>query len=213
MPEPIIVWGAGGHGRVVAEVALSAGFRVVGFVDADPRKLGSPVGGSGLAVVATERDFLDDRTTWSTTAVALGIGDNAARVRAMAFLPAALLPPLVHPSAVVSPTARLGAGTVVMPNVTVNADAITGEGVILNSGCIVEHDCRLATGVHVSPGAILAGAVCLEQESWVGAGATVIPGCSVGARTIIGAGSVVVSDVPPDSTFVGVPARAITRPS
>jgi sugar O-acyltransferase (sialic acid O-acetyltransferase NeuD family) len=211
MPERILVWGAGGHGRVVADVAVSAGYCVSGFIDADPAKLGKQVGSAGLAVIVTEQDFLDDRATWGTTAVALGIGDNAARMRAHALLHASLLPPLIHHSAVISPSARLGAGTVIMPSVIVNTDAIIGDGVILNSGCIVEHDCRIAAGVHVSPGAVLAGAVHLHEESWVGAGATVIPGCSIGSRSIIGAGAVVTSDLPPGGIFAGVPARAITR--
>jgi sugar O-acyltransferase (sialic acid O-acetyltransferase NeuD family) len=211
-----LVWGGGGHGRVVADVARAGGATVVGFIDRDAAKVGLRISPSGDSVVLEEAGFLDHvkagrSLPYSATGVALGIGDNAQRSRCRGRLDATLLPPVVHPAAIVSPSARIGPGAVVMPNVVVNAGAQIGAGAILNTACVIEHDCVIGEDAHVSPGAILAGAVKVGAGAWVGAGATVIPGVSIGEWAVIGAGAVVIRDVPAGVTVVGNPARTIPR--
>ncbi len=141
------------------------------------------------------------------TALALAVGDNGVRLRQLSLVPAAMLPVLVHPSAAVSPSARLGAGTVILPQAVVNAAVRIGAGCIINSGAIVEHDCAIGDAVHVAPGAVLLGNVEVGSESWVGARAVVRPGLTIGADCMVGMGSVVIRHVPDRMTVVGNPAR------
>lgn len=214
VPERLLIWGGGGHGAVVADAARCAGHAVVGFVDADPGKLGRVAEPGGARVVCSEDELLQaiaggGPLPQGCTAVALGIGDNRRREQAAVRLGARLAPPVVHPAAVVSPSASIGAGTVVFARAVLNPAASLGRAVIVNTGAIVEHDCVVADGAHLSPGAVLAGGVRVGTRSWVGAGATVIQGIRIGAGSIVGAGAVVIRDVEDGVTVVGVPARVI----
>jgi sugar O-acyltransferase (sialic acid O-acetyltransferase NeuD family) len=212
--ERFLVWGAGGHGRVVADVVRAAGGRVAGFTDRDPALVGRPAVPGAPPVLLSDEELLrelaeDGPRAWD--ALALGIGDNRARLDAFRQAPAGLWPALAHPSAVLSPSATVGAGTVVMPLAVLNANARTGSAVIVNTGAVVEHDCRVGDGAHLSPRCVLAGGARVGEGAWVGAGATVLPGISVGAWAVVGAGAVVVRDVPEGTVVAGVPARALRR--
>lgn len=210
----LLVWGGGGHGKVVADVVRAAGHAIAGYADRDPAKLGAVVEPGGAVVVMTE-DALRDAIRaggplpHGADAVALAIGDNALRAAALEALGPVAAPALVHPSAVVSPSAEVGAGTVVFPRAVVNAAARVGRGVIVNTGAVVEHDCLVGDGAHLSPGAVLGGGVAVGEQSWVGAGATVLPGVRIGRDVRVGAGSVVLRDVHGGATVVGVPARPL----
>lgn len=215
MAEALLVWGGGGHGRVVADLVRAAGYAVAGYVDRDPARLGETVEPGGGRVVVSEADFLvgaaAGRCANGADGVTLAIGDNRAREACLGRVPGLSAPALVHPSAVVSPSARLGRGTVVLPLAAVNAAAVLGDAVIVNTSAVVEHDCVLGDAVHVSPGAVLAGGVRVGARSWIGAGAAVVQGIRVGRDAVVGAGAVVVRDVPDGTTVVGNPARPIQR--
>jgi len=211
-PRRLLVYGAGGHGKVVADVASSAGFEVLGFIDdAPPRQAmkiwGLPV--SSWEQIRARRPELGD------VAVALGIGDNRARQRCYERVTAEglLVPALVHASAVVATTATIGPGAVVMALAAVNPDAAVGEGAILNTGCVVEHDCRVGRFAHLSPNSALGGEVRIGDWAHLGLGAVVLPGIVVGAGARVGAGAVVHRDVPDGATVVGVPARPLAAPA
>jgi sugar O-acyltransferase (sialic acid O-acetyltransferase NeuD family) len=207
----ILVWGAGGHGQVVADVAEACGWEVAGFIATEPGI--AERGGKSVKVHADQavRGTLaaGGPLPDGALALALGIGDNAARLGVADGVPAELLPVLIHPSAVISPSALFGAGTVALPQVVVNARAVIGRGVILNTTAVVEHDCRVDDGVHLSPGALLGGGVIVERLAWIGTGGVVIPRKVVGAGAMLGAGSTAHKDIPAGSTFVGNPARAV----
>jgi acetyltransferase EpsM len=209
-----LIWGAGGHGKVVAELVRACGNEVAGFVDVDPAKIGQVAEPGGARVVLLQGDLLrrvrqHGSYPYGIDAMALAIGDNRQRQRGLGLLGECLVPHLVHPSATVSPSAVLGRGTVVFPRAVVNPDAWIGEAVIVNTRAVVEHDCRVAHGAHISPGAVLAGGVEVGERSWIGAGATVIQGVVIGSDATVGAGAVVLRDVPGNTVVVGVPARPI----
>ncbi len=203
MAERWIVWGAGGHGAVVAEAIRAAGDEVAGFADLHPPDE------TCLAESELVQALLRHELPLGATRVALGIGSNQARERAWRLLPAKLAPPVIHPFAWCSPSARIGPGTVVLPQAVINPRVTVGEATIVNSGSIVEHDCVLGTACHVSPGAVLAGEVSLGARAWVGARAVILPRRSIGQDVIIGAGAVVTRDVERGATVVGNPARQL----
>jgi sugar O-acyltransferase (sialic acid O-acetyltransferase NeuD family) len=204
----VFVFGASGHGKVVADIAVAAGLDLAGFVDDDPER--QRAGLWGLPVRGWD-EFAALADGPGKPSVLLGIGDNRARERVFESVRSAGFEILtvVHPSAVVSPRARLGPGTVVMALVAVNPDAEVGAGVILNTGCVVEHDCRVGRFAHLSPNVALGGGVEVGDRTHLGLGACVLPLVKVGADTRVGAGAVVTRDAPSGRTLVGVPARML----
>lgn len=116
---------------------------------------------------------------------------------------------LIHPEAVMSPSAVIGRGSVVMARAVIQADAAIGEHSIINTGSIVEHDCILESFVHLSPGAILTGGVSVRDGAHIGAGAVVTPGKTIGSWTVIGAGAAVTRDIHDQMVAVGIPATEI----
>lgn len=206
----ILIWGAGGHGKVVADIVRALGYQLMGFVDQDIKRLGNIVEPLGATLLLDENSLLTapQRAQAIAHTMAIAIGDNIARLNALRLSePYFDVPPLIHPSALVSPSALFGPATVVMPGAIINAGATIGRACILNTACVIEHDCSLSDGVHISPHATLAGNVTVGAQAWIGANATVLPGRRVGDGAIVGAGAVVVNDVATGQTVAGVPAR------
>jgi len=206
----LYVYGASGHGKVVAEIALASGHQVHGFIDDSPSAIGRCL--LGLPVLGGS-EWLAQRARQCKVAVALGVGDNHARHRIAEQCRQLGVPlmTLIHPSAIVSSSAAIGNGTVLMARVVVNADATIGDGVILNSGAIVEHDCCVGNHAHLSPNSAMGGASSIGMLSWLGMGAAIIHGVCVGANSVVGAGAVVIHDLPDNIVAVGVPARISRR--
>lgn len=213
MPERLLVWGGGGHGKVVADLARACGHHVVGFIDADPDKVSSAVEPGGAVVLMTEQEFVEGLSErdlpGGATGVLLAIGDNSARRARFHRLEGSNVPALTHPAAVTSPSTHLGQGTVVMAGAVLNAAARIGRAAIVNTSAVVEHDCIVADAAHLSPGCVLAGGVQVGVEAWIGAGAVVLPGVRVGDGAIVGAGAVVLHHVPAGATVVGNPALPV----
>jgi sugar O-acyltransferase (sialic acid O-acetyltransferase NeuD family) len=200
----LLIVGAGGHARVVADAALTTGsWRRVCFVD-DAVSAGSAM---GLQIVGTSAELQRLRAEFGAAVV--GIGDARVRLgllercRQLGFE----LPAIVHRTAAVSRHAELGPGVVVFAQAAVNPGATLAEGCIVNTGATVDHDCRLQAGVHVCPGAHLAGNVQIAAHSWIGIGACVKQGVRIGADVTVGAGAAVICDVATGLTVTGVPAR------
>lgn len=203
----LVIWGAGGHGKVVLDVARSTRcFERIVFLDDDSGRVGLTF--CDCPVIGGPQELC----RLSGTAFVVAVGDNRTRARCFSrALDHGLLPAtLVHPTAVVSSSAEIGAGTVVMPGVIVNAGAAIGENCIANSGAIVEHDCSIGAHVHLSPRVVLGGGVVVEQLAHVGIGAIILPGTIVGEESIVGAGAVVLQEAPARCTVVGVPARILS---
>ncbi len=191
---------------MVADLLLAGQHEVIGFLD-DVRAAGTLV--LGLPVLGGA-SWLREHPA---SRVALGIGDNAARARIADACEAAgaTLLSAVHPRAVVSASARVGEGAVIMALAVVNPDAVVSRGSIVNTGAVIEHDCVIGAFAHISPNASLGGACHVAAFAHLGIGATMIPRTSVGERTIVGAGAVVTGALPPDVVARGVPARIARR--
>ncbi|MEB3185780.1 MAG: acetyltransferase [Cyanobacteriota bacterium] len=204
----LLILGAGGHARVVAETALASGrASSIAFLDdrSLPPMLDWPVlGRLDLA--------LDPSIKEKFPAALVAIGHPDTRLRWLAKLQVAgyRLPLLIHPNAWISPSAQIGPGSVVFAQAVVQAQAVIGIGTILNTGCSVDHDAELSDAVHVCPGARLAGEVKVGARSWIGLGASVIQQVRIGSDVTVGAGAAVVSDLPDGVTAVGVPARVLS---
>jgi sugar O-acyltransferase (sialic acid O-acetyltransferase NeuD family) len=203
----VFVYGASGHGKVVADILLVAkDSRFAGFVDDRSELqltsiLGFPVRGDGK--------WLKEEAARMPVAVALGVGDNSARqhVAQKCLDWGVELLTLVHPAATVSASAHLGRGTVVMAQAVINPDARIDNGVIVNTGAVVEHDVQIGEYAHLSPNAAMAGTSRLGKFSHLGIGSVVIQGVSIGAYSIVGAGAVVIRDIPDGVVAFGTPAR------
>lgn len=152
---------------------------------------------------------LDSLGTHGESAAVIAIGANALRARLGAACQARGLdlPNVIHPTALLSPTARIGAGVQVMARAVIGPEAKLGDLTLVNTGAIVEHGCTLGTAAHVGPGAVLSGGVEVGTRVLLGAGAVVRPCCSIGADALIGAGAAVVKDVAAGARVGGVPAR------
>lgn len=210
-PKPrLLILGAGGHGRVVLDILLQAdSAEVLGFADSNLDIQGRRI--DGFRVLATIEQVLREPRFHEADGVIIAIGDNGVR-RELARKAQQIGVDCfnaVHPSATISRSATLGRNVVIAAGVVVCANCQVGDSVILNTGCIVDHQTMIGEGTHVCPGVRIAGRVKIESGVFVGTGATVVPRVTIGCEASVGAGAVVTSDVPPMSTVVGVPARAI----
>jgi sugar O-acyltransferase (sialic acid O-acetyltransferase NeuD family) len=197
---PLVVFGAGGHGKVVCDILLSAGETVFGFVDeakVGARVLDLPVIGGASWLVGKD------------ARVALGVGDNAARARIAeeCVRAGASLVTAIHPTAVVARSATVEEGAVVMALAVVNAEARIARGAIVNTAAVIEHDCVVGEFAHVSPNATLAGGCIVKTRAHLGIGASMLPGTTVGEDAVVGGGAVVARDVADRVVAIGVPAR------
>jgi UDP-perosamine 4-acetyltransferase len=207
MSTSVIVIGAGGHGRVVADAARAAGFRVLGFTDANPQLHGERI--DQIAVLGDDAAL----SGFDRREVQLLNGIGSVRVpRARRVIHERLrdagwtLASVVHPRATVAESVVLGDGVQIMAGAVVQAGAQLGAGALINTGAIVDHDCAVGAHSHVAPRAVLSGNVTLGESCHVGTGATIIQGISLGARCVVGAGAVVLRNQPDDMVLIGVPA-------
>ncbi len=200
----VLVLGAGGHAKVVADVIECSGLVVAGFLDDDPAAMGTLR--LGLPVLGAIADY----GRFAAEGTIIAIGSNRTRKAIYEQFDGDARPRWVtvaHPSSVVARSARLGEGTVIMANGVINPDTEIGDHVIVNSGATVDHDCRIGSFSHIAPGAHLAGGVTLGEGVLIGIGASVAPGCVIGDWAIVGAGATVVNNIPERVTAVGTPAR------
>lgn len=205
----IVLIGAGGHGKVVLDILQCEGkHRIIGFLDADVSLHDTEVAGVPVLGGINQLHKLKSK---KVRGAIVSIGDNRVRLQyAREASEAGLdLIQAVHPRAVVSRSARLGRNVVVAASAVICADAVIGDSCIINTAAVIDHETIIGEAVHVCPGANLAGRVRVEDLVMIGMGANIIQCLTVGARSVIGAGTVVLKDIPPDCTAVGVPARIV----
>lgn len=199
MSEEVIVIGGGGHARVVIDGIQACGDAVVGILD-DALAVGSTV--LGIPVLGKTADW----QRYPDKKFLIAVGSNAVRRRLAESMTTEWYT-MVHPRAVVSQYAQIGAGCVVMPNAVINAGAVVGAHCIINTGAIVEHDNRIADYVHISPAAALAGTVTVGAETHIGIGAQVRNNIQICGGCTVGAGAVIVKNITERGIYVGVPAH------
>jgi sugar O-acyltransferase (sialic acid O-acetyltransferase NeuD family) len=200
LPSDVIVIGAGGHAKVVIATIRAAGGDVTQVLDGDAERWGQRILG-----VTVDGPISEDAV--ANRAAVIAIGSNRVRQALAGRLQARWIT-ACHPSAVVHRSASLGPGTVVFAGAVVQPDSQIGAHAILNTASSVDHDCVLDDFVHLGPGTRLCGGVRIDEGALLGVGAKVAPSIVIGAWSTVGAGAVCVSDVPSDTTVVGVPARA-----
>lgn len=210
MAENILVFGAGGHAKVVIDAIEKQRMSATIWVfDDNPATWGGKL--SGYPVIGGLETLLQDSLKYPADCSIVAIGNNVLRLKIAAILVEHGMPlgVVIHPSAVVSRGAEIGAGTVLFANSVVNSDSCIGDNVIVNTGATIDHDCIISNGVHVAPGVNVCGGVSVGQHTFIGAGSVIIPGVKVGNNVTIGAGSTVLNDIKDNAKVAGTPAREI----
>ncbi|MBS0366242.1 MAG: NeuD/PglB/VioB family sugar acetyltransferase [Proteobacteria bacterium] len=214
MKLPILIIGAGGHAAVVADALLAAGERVVGFTDADVIRHQREL--CGLRILGDDHILDGENPESLNLANGIGgVGSVAGRLTLQQRLRGRgwVFVSVRHPTAVVSPFARIAEGAQLLAGSVVQVGAEVGEGCIVNTAAVVEHGVSLGAWAHVAPRALLCGDVSVGARSHIGAGAVVRQGVRLGEDTVVGAGAVVVNDSAGGELLVGVPARLVERDS
>ncbi len=206
MFEQIVIFGAGGHAKVVIDAIEMEGLHKIAFLaDADNALVGTTL--QGYPVCSEKEGFVARASGVTRAFVAIGHNAMRQRIATAARGCGFVLARVVHPAATVARSVSLGAGTLVMPGCVINAEARIGTNVIINTGAIIEHDCCVGDDAHIAPRATLCGGAWVGAGTLVGAGAVILPGVKVGAGVTVGAGALVLSDVPDGARIFGVPAR------
>ena len=201
----VIILGASGHAKVLAEIVVKSNDNLIGFLDdnevlfnkdiyLDKRVLGN----------------LNDITKYKDNYFIIGIGNNKIRKDISLKYNDLNWYNAIHPNAVIASDVKVGEGTVIMPGVVINPGTIIGKHCIINTSSSVDHDNIIGNFVHISPGAHLAGTVTVGEGTWICMGVNVINNIKIGNNDIIGAGATVINDVLDDNkVYVGVPAKEI----
>lgn len=205
MKNKLLIIGASGHGKVVADIALRMNkWQSIAFLD-DDKSIKTSM---GLEVIGTSDDVFKHIEEYE---IFVGIGNNTTRKRIHEMLETvgASIPLLIHPNAVIGSKVDIGIGTAIMAGAIVNCCTKIGKGCIINTGSSIDHDNTIGEYVHISPGVHLAGTVKVGQLSWLGIGSIVSNNVNITSGCQVGAGSVVVKDITEPGVYVGVPVRRV----
>jgi sugar O-acyltransferase (sialic acid O-acetyltransferase NeuD family) len=205
--KKLAILGAGGHGKVAADIAEQSGWNVHFFDSSYPRVDKC----AGWSVVGNDERLFTQVDAYD--AVFIAVGNNTTREKLQNQLKSKgfNLATLIAPSATVSQFAHIGEGVLVVGSACINIGAHIHDGVIINTAATVDHDCIIDEFSHISPGVNLAGGVKVGARTWIGIGSSVIQQIEIGHDAILGAGSVVVNNLPAQITAVGCPAKVVVK--
>lgn len=194
----LVIIGAGGHARVVADIARLCGYKDIIFLD-----------DADVAMASGKVSDYDKYSKVGDFIIAIGNSHVRKKIQTMLESKGCHIVTLIHPSAVIGSNVLIDTGSVVMAGAIVNTGARIGKGVILNTCCSVDHDSVVSDYCHISVGAHLAGSVTIGERSFVCAGATIINNISICDDCVIGAGAAVIKNINHSGTYVGVPAKEV----
>lgn len=200
--KKVVIIGASGHAKVIADIIAACGDELIGYVDDKDSKCFS------CQVILGKIADVSSLASGKISFI-IGIGANKTRQRIACDYPTLSWYTACHPSAVISPNAKIGVGTVVMPNVVINTGTNIGCHCIVNTASTIDHDNVIGDFVHLSPGCHLSGSVHIGACSWLGTGCLVSNNVEICAGCTFGVGTVVVKSIATVGTYVGVPARSI----
>jgi acetyltransferase EpsM len=204
----VLVWGAGGHGKVIVDALMAGGeWEVAGILDEDEKKSGSEV--LGVKVFSLEGGVAEAARRLDCGRVAVAIGDNYARFDKFQQLQGAGLTAVnvVHPSAHLSRFVKMGEGVTILAGATINPGTTIEDNVCVNTSASVDHDNYLERSCHIFPNATLTGGVLIQEFAYVGTGAVIAPNLTVEKYSYVGAGAVVLANVGLGTIVFGVPAK------
>lgn len=205
MKKKVVIIGAGGHAKVIAEIIKQSGDQLIGFLD-DNKDIQYKEIFDEKIVIGTSNDIEKYKDCYFI----IGIGNNQIRKklsnRNLKWYTA------IHPKAIIASYVKIAEGTVVMPGVVINPGTIIGKHCIINTSSSVDHDNIIEDYVHISPGSHLAGTVHIKEGTWICAGAIIINNITIEKNSIIGAGAVVLKDInEPNNTYIGIPAKKLKK--
>ena len=209
MQKEVIIIGASGHARVIADIIRISNDKLIGFLDDNPEVQGNVIF-EDKKVLGTTKE--EDIQKFNNYYFIIGIGSNNVREKISNKYPTLKWYTAIHPSAIIGSNVEIGEGTVIMPGTVINTGTRIGKHCILNTCSSLDHDNLLEDYVHVSPGSHLAGTVKVGKGTWICAGVTVINNINIANNNIIGAGATVINNIEESgNTYVGVPARKILK--
>ena len=198
--KKVVIIGASGHAKVIADIVIKSGDEVIGFLDDNTKLPDSIIGYPYLGTIDKYHEYAEE------CCFIIGIGDNSIRKKIAEKINVNWYT-AVHPSAQLAIDTKIGEGTAVMASAVINTSAQIGKHCIINTGAVIEHDNRICDYVHISPNTALCGTVSVGEMTHIGAGTTVKNNISICDNVVVGAGSVVVKDITEHGTFFGVPAK------
>ena len=201
MPKNVVIIGAGGHAKVIADIILCSGDNIVGFLDDNKEKQGRIIY-EDYKVIGK----ISDAKKYKDNYFIIAIGENFVRSEISEKLNVKYYT-AIHPKSVIADTVKIGEGSAVMAGAVINPDTKIGKHCIINTSCSIDHDNTIQNYVHISPGAHLAGKVFIEEYTWICAGVTVINNVSISSDVVVGAGATVTKNITMQGTYVGTPAR------
>lgn len=207
MNKNVVIIGAGGHAKVIADIIIKSGDKVYGFLD-DNKDVGTIII-ENYAVVGKIEDCVKLQDANKELSFIIAIGSNNIRKNISKEYAILNYYTAIHPTATIAMGVNIAEGSVVMANTVINPNTTIGKHCIINTGTIVEHDNKVEDYVHLSPNATLCGIVTIGECTHIGAGVIVKNNTSVIGNCIVGAGAVVVKDIEEEGTYVGVPAKKI----
>lgn len=205
MRQPIYVFGAGGHALSVTETFFPE-HKTILFVEKEDADCVKPN-------QISESKFLCRK--YSRCLCILAIGKNSVRndvfIRVKTALPDAIFLNLIHPTAVVAASAKLGIGVIIMPQVVVGPNAVIKDGCILNTACVVEHECSIGAFSALAPRSVLGGNVKLGNQVNIGLGSVVRNNINITGHVFVGASSYVSKDLDRAGFWIGTPVSYNAR--